>query len=78
MTDEEILTIAVSGFADKLGHVETWADFKTWITVVSKNKVKNIVKNKLEAHKADLQASIATMQADIPDIDTAIGEIDAL
>jgi len=59
MTDDEKLTRVVSAFKEKLHSIETWDDFKTLISSITKTKVKIFIKNTLQ-QEADKRRQFAT------------------
>jgi len=63
MTDDEKLTRVVSAFKTKLHSIETWNEFKTLISSITKIKVKTFIKNTLQ-QEADKRRQFVTDETD--------------
>ena len=63
MTDDEKLTRVVSAFKEKLHSIETWSNFKTLISSITKSQVKTFIKNALQK-EADKRKQFATDETD--------------
>ena len=63
MTDDEKLTRVVSAFKEKLHSIETWGNFKTLISSITKSQVKTFIKNALQK-EADKRKQFAIDETD--------------
>ena len=78
MTDDEKLTRVVSAFKEKLHSIETWGDFKTLISSITKTKVKTFIKNTLQ-QEADKRRQFATDETDTAtDYETLKDEVNSI
>jgi len=76
MTDEEKLRTTQDAFNNKIMSINTWADFKTAISAMTKAKVKAFIKNNLQ-QAAQNQTDAATHSTDkATEINNLITEVD--
>ena len=78
LTDEEKLQYSREAFIEKLWSIESWDDFKTLLTTVTKDKVKTFLKNNLAEKEAQNtnEAMDATQKAtDLNGLQTEIDEL---
>ena len=78
LTDDLKLDIAKTKFKEKLDSIETWDDFVTFLSGITKAKIKTFLKTNIqaEADKLNTQATESTDTA--TDLETFKTDIDSI
>jgi len=78
MTDDEKLRYAKRAFERKFASIETWNDFKSMVNNITKQRMKNFVRNSLQQAATD-SADAAAIQSDkATELNDLVNEVDNL
>ena len=78
LTDEKFLDLVVTKFKQKLDSIETKDDLITFLSGVTKTKIKTFINNAIQAEADKLRVSSADHNTMADDEEAAKTEIDAL
>jgi len=78
MNSGEKRSVVVEAFKKKLDSIETWDEFKQLITLITKDRVKNFIKNNLEQSAQGYRDGATHCTDKASDIDNLVTEVDGI